>query len=345
MHLSITNIKKTVLLSLLVFLIYCGLGVAVYLSVYDIIKLKNLQFLNEKIDMVKDVISIFNETSKKSSDKMAEVFTAMFKGRISFDDSITVRINELDTPVLKFNNRVLNLNNTFTDRFTEMTGGSVATIFVKKDQDFIRIATSLKKEDGSLAIGTTLGKAHPGYKNLIKGEVYTGKANLFGRDYMTKYVPIKTEKDGLVGIFFVGYDITDALKSLTNYILSIKVYGNGFFFIIDENDEKSHNTLLVRLSNTNHDSNNILKEILHTKEGIITLKTKNEFFNLKGNTMTIAYSYFRDWNWIVGIGIYNDVILKEVMIVRNILLVVGLLSILVIGAILFIAFHSKVDSS
>ena len=85
----------------------------------------------------------------------------------------------------------MNLDFSTVDRFTKITG-AVATVFAKKGDDFVRITTSLKKEDGKTrAVGTMLGKAHPGYAKLLNGEEYTGKASLFGRDYMTKYVPIK----------------------------------------------------------------------------------------------------------------------------------------------------------
>jgi len=83
------------------------------------------------------------------------------------------------------------------DRFTAITKGSVATIFRREGDDFLRIATSLKKEDGSRAVGTFLGKTHPGYAYLMRGEPYVGKATLFGKEYITKYTPIKNEREKL----------------------------------------------------------------------------------------------------------------------------------------------------
>ena len=35
------------------------------------------------------------------------------------------------------------------------------------------------------------GKAHPAYAAMLDGRHYLGKARLFGKDYMTKYVPVK----------------------------------------------------------------------------------------------------------------------------------------------------------
>ena len=41
-------------------------------------------------------------------------------------------------------------------------------ILVRQGEDFVRIATSLKKEDGSRAIGTTLGRDHPAFAAIVK---------------------------------------------------------------------------------------------------------------------------------------------------------------------------------
>ena len=61
---------------------------------------------------------------------------------------------------------------------------------------------SLKKENGSRAIGTKLDRNHPGYKSVLNGETYLGKAVLFGKEYMTKYIPIKIN-DKVEAIAFI----------------------------------------------------------------------------------------------------------------------------------------------
>ncbi len=47
------------------------------------------------------------------------------------------------------------------DRFTRATC-AVARVFVRVHDDFLRITTSLTKDDGSRALGTWLGQDHPG---------------------------------------------------------------------------------------------------------------------------------------------------------------------------------------
>ena len=65
-------------------------------------------------------------------------------------------------------------NFTAVDKFNQFTGG-VATVFSRKGDDFVRLTTSLKKENGERALGTLLGKAHPAFAGLMQGRVATDR--------------------------------------------------------------------------------------------------------------------------------------------------------------------------
>jgi methyl-accepting chemotaxis protein-2 (aspartate sensor receptor) len=68
----------------------------------------------------------------------------------------------------------------------------VATIFAANGDEFVRVTTSLKKENGERAVGTQLDHAHPSYPLLrAGGNNYIGLATLFGKQYITEYDPIK----------------------------------------------------------------------------------------------------------------------------------------------------------
>ena len=92
------------------------------------------------------------------------------------------------------------------DNFTQQTG-AFATIFFRKGDDFIRVTTSLKKEDGSRAINSKLEHSHPAYSQLLAGESYIGEAKLFDNNYLTKYIPIKDDRGDVLAILFVGQRI------------------------------------------------------------------------------------------------------------------------------------------
>jgi methyl-accepting chemotaxis protein len=84
--------------------------------------------------------------------------------------------------------------------------GGIATIFRLNAADgkFIRVTTSLKKENGERALGTALAEDHPAQPLMRTGNVYEGPAALFGEAYHTFYLPTKTAAGAVNGIVFIG---------------------------------------------------------------------------------------------------------------------------------------------
>ncbi len=109
-----------------------------------------------------------------------------------------------DAPALYFGSTKINNAFDAVDAVTKEQGG-VATVFVKSGDDFIRVATNVKKDDGSRAVGTVLDPKGPVIGAIRKGEAYYGDANILGKPYATGYEPIRDAKNSVIGIYFVGY--------------------------------------------------------------------------------------------------------------------------------------------
>lgn len=88
-------------------------------------------------------------------------------------------------------------------------GKIVATLFLAKDGRYFRAATTLKKEDGSRAIGTELEPNSEAAKALRAGHEYSGHMMLFNRLHMTTYLPVALA-NGVMGAVFVGIDYGSA---------------------------------------------------------------------------------------------------------------------------------------
>ncbi|WP_353684815.1 methyl-accepting chemotaxis protein [Thermodesulfovibrio sp. 3907-1M] len=234
-------------------------------------------------------------------------------------------------------------DNSIPDKFTALTGGSVATIFKREGNDFLRIATSLKKEDGTRAVGTTLDRNHPAYQLLLKGETYIGKATLFGKDYMTKYVPVKDNTGNVVGVLFIGFDITKTMKHLKDFIRSVKVGKTGYMYVID-----GKGTLIVHpalegkniIDSKDAKGREFIKEIVNKKEGLIYYPWKNPG-ETSAREKVVAYTYYPAWDWIIASGSYVEDITSEVVRIRNIMWAVNIIGAIVVSLlILFVTQRS-----
>ncbi len=106
-------------------------------------------------------------------------------------------------PALHFGATKMNNNFVLVDEVQKEVGGT-ATIFVKSGDEFVRVATNVKKDDGSRAIGTILDPKGKAIAAIAKGESYFGEADILGKPYVTGYEPIR-DASNVIGVYYVGY--------------------------------------------------------------------------------------------------------------------------------------------
>ncbi len=109
-----------------------------------------------------------------------------------------------DVPGLYFGTTKMNNNFDVVDEVVKENGGT-ATLFVKAGDQYVRVATNVKKADGSRAIGTVLDPNGPVIAVIRKGEAYYGDATILGKPYVTGYDPIRDASGSVIGIYYVGY--------------------------------------------------------------------------------------------------------------------------------------------
>ena len=100
-----------------------------------------------------EMISVVDQTLTAEVGRSMTLFASFLPGPFTIDENAKIDVNGVATPTFKAGERVLNLDFTIPDQFLERSG-AVATVFVRNGDEFIRVTTSLKKQDGSRAIGT-----------------------------------------------------------------------------------------------------------------------------------------------------------------------------------------------
>ncbi|TYC59686.1 methyl-accepting chemotaxis protein [Zoogloea oleivorans] len=256
---------------------------------------------------VLDMVDVFAVQLEKGADRLMTALQFSIHEPLHLDASSTLKIGERAAPVLRLAGKPLNLDFGLVDMFTRETGG-VATIFARDGDDFVRITTSLKKEDGSRAVGTLLDRAHPAYANILKGEFYRGPARLFGRDYYTKYVPIQ-ENGQVVGILFIGVDFTDELKALTARLKATHIGETGYVFVLNAKAGPAFGNFVTHpemegksaLEITDSDGRFIVKEMLEKKKGIISY-TARDAGGASGKGKIAAYGHNERLSWVIASG-------------------------------------------
>ena len=212
--------------------------------------------------------------------------------------------------------RLLQKGTPLNDRFDVVEAftakaGTVATILVRQGDDFLRTATSLKKEDGTRSTGTPLGTDHPARQALLGGNTYTGKALMFGRDFITHYVPVRDATGKVIGAFFVGLELTEGLKALKQGILAMKVGETGYVLALDAGLQKGVATIHPAKEGANllaaKDSQGFefVREMLDKKSGVIRYDWANPGES-SPRWKVAVFDHYPAWNWVVASTSYVE---------------------------------------
>jgi len=125
------------------------------------------------------------------------------------------RAEVIDGKMVLDGNHVVNGNNEIVDSIAALLGGDV-TIF----QGDTRISTTVKKEDGSRAVGTQA--AGDVVERVLKqGQRYVGRAWVVNDWYVTAYDPLRDPTGQVIGMLFVGIpekpfvDLAEAFRNRT----------------------------------------------------------------------------------------------------------------------------------
>jgi hypothetical protein len=107
-------------------------------------------------------------------------------------------------PAIYFGTTKMNNNFGLVDDVVKQAGGT-ATIFVKSGDEYVRVATNVKKDDGSRAIGTILDPNGKAIAAIREGKPFYGDVDILGKPYVTGYEPIWNAAKEMIGIDYVGY--------------------------------------------------------------------------------------------------------------------------------------------
>lgn len=305
---------------------------------------KGLAELRQKNELIVGMIDSYHKSLKHTVTRLAGVFAGYYPGRFELDESGLIQIGESSAPVLRSGGRVVDLDFSAVDRFSELTGGN-ATIFARKGDDFIRVATSVRNEKGARMVGTMLTPASPAYPYVTRGETYVGKAHLFGRDYITQYTPIKSDNGRVIAISYVGLDCTEGLKIFQDRLREIKIGDSGFVFVID-GSEKNQGFAVVHAL---HEGQNLLaakdtqgrpfiERMLQTRKGTMRYAYPDPRQpGAAARERIVAYDYFPDWSWLIASAAFADEFAQDSAVVRNQTIVATLIIMALMGGLIYVA--------
>ncbi|OEZ46753.1 methyl-accepting chemotaxis protein III [Janthinobacterium sp. MP5059B] len=335
--------KITIFTFALVSLILASLTTLISIRTSAALEQRAEAAVTSELNSVMTTTEVFHTAMVNEAASFARLFAAEFPGPFTVDAGAMVAVAGKATPALANGGKVLNLDTAVVDRYTAQTG-VIATIFAANGDEFVRISTSLKKQDGERAIGTQLDHNHPSYAPLRAGQRFVGMATLFGKQYITQYDPVRDAGGKVVGVLFIGLDISKNLAMLKEKIRQVKIGQTGYIYIVDTAPGANYGHLVLHPNSEGKsalefkasDGRLFIQEMLAQKDGATRYT-----WTAPGETAALArekqlfYRQFKDWQWIIAGGTFTDEITLEARQMRNQLAISGFIALLVFALLLY----------
>jgi methyl-accepting chemotaxis protein len=212
---------------------------------------------------------------------------------------------------------------------------TTCTIFQKinGEGDMLRVATNVMKTDGKRAIGTYIpgknpdGSASPVIQAVMKGETFVGRAFVVNAWYITAYKPIKDASGQIIGMLYVGVPQESTL-SLRKAIMEMVVGNSGNVEVFDSKgayviSKGGGDDGKVVLDKTDADGQPYIRKIVEGAKALGPGKVGDLQISWKEGAAETArvklfkYSYFKQWDWVIVAGTFQDEILGSVRLIEE----------------------------
>lgn len=233
-------------------------------------------------------------------------------------------INQITKESTTFNIKNIRLGSTSMYNNTEIIdevskqSGTLFTIFQYTPQGMLRIATNVKKADGSRATGTYIPTSSPVYQAISNDQEYTGQAVVVDKPCLVVYRPIKVNGQ-VVGALFVGFHLETLYDNEVKTIRENPILEKGYYFVFNTKGDNAGKILF----HNSKEGESILnekftQEMIEKKQGKITFKSP-----FTKETMWAHYCYFEPLDWMIVSSCSSKEISKELIAAR--LMTVGIM--------------------
>jgi methyl-accepting chemotaxis protein len=260
------------------------LGIVAYTSSSSVISEQTQSLLETQVQDMKGWTNDVYKLTRNKVNSDLNVAKQNFYGK-GTPDIINRNMTLIDSSGKQY---VVNDNYEIVDKVQAMVGGAATVFQVYNDSYAVRISTNVLDTNGQRAVGTHLTDDVYDY-TVNTGETYYGRRDLFGKDYVTAYEPIKDPSGKIIGVLFVGTEAVQTLDVVKTSIRDTVVGQHGYMYVID-----SSGTVLVHptLQGQNWADKDYVKEMFSKKEGAIP-------HDVDGTRVLDAYTYYEPLDWYI----------------------------------------------
>ena len=257
------------------------------------------------------------------------------------------KAGEVDLPVVKLGNEILNGNERVLAAFKALTGEEAAFLFIKEGKVY-RLATLLKDKDGKPMHGVPIGDADPVAKALLAGQDYQGLA-IRGGKYNFSTVKLLKDGDGKPwGAYSIRISLDGELKRIRDQFGGLVAGKTGYVYIVRPTDEKTIGEFVLHPKFQEKSIAEVdlpaaakasVTEVVTRKSGMFRYSMADQSGVEREKIIFAATS--PAWGWTVATGSWLDEYLEESHALRNLVILISIAAALILSVLIYLLVNSR----
>jgi methyl-accepting chemotaxis protein len=286
------------------------------------------------------------EAVRARGGRQTDFFMRYLNGTLQPGDEL-VRTGDVDLPVVRLGNEVLNGNDRILKAFQALTGDEAALLFLR-DGKVYRLTTLLRDKAGKPMHGVPVKADDPVTLSLLADKDYQGLAVRGGKYYFSTVRLLRDAAGKAWGAVSVRVALEEELKRIRAQFGSIVAGTTGYVYIVRPVGDKGDGEFVLHpkfqeklLSEVDvpATAKNAVAEILVRKNGAYRYLMPDGSGGEREKIVVAATS--EAWGWTVATGSWLDEYLEESHALRNLVIVISIVAALVLALLTFWLVNSR----
>ena len=154
-------------------------------------------------------------------------------------------VGEEKAPDLILGSKAQANNNALVDKVYNETG-AFCTLYSRRGDDFVHVASNVKKQDGENAIGIVLEAGSEPSKALLQDNSFYGLVDLVGSPFLGGFEAIRDADGKTIGAQFVGFPLS-GMETIADTVRKSRILTGGFAAVRDQ-----HGKIIFRREGMNY---------------------------------------------------------------------------------------------
>jgi len=304
------------------------------------------QNLEHEVKLMAGTLDSLFEAVRERGNRQSDFFMRFLNGKPVLTAE-SMRTGDVDLPVVRLGSEVLNGNERPLAAFKALTGEETAFL-VLKDGKVYRLSTLLRNKEGKAMTGVPLPDGDPVARSLLSGKDYQGLAIRAGAYNFSTVRLLRDDAGKAWGAVSVRISLAEELKRMRNQFGNLVAGKTGYVFILRPTDEKGIGEFVLHPRFQEKSLGEIelpasareaMVQLLAKKNGVFRYLLQDDKGGEREKIIVAATS--EAWGWTVATGSWLDEYLEESRALRDLFIMLSIVSALVLAILVFLLVNSR----